>query len=306
MAIKMVRQPSDTPNINNVDDFIPFRYAYGDQSGYVIGKGSELSSSVIGNTFRINGGRAVIQGVECDIDANGYDIIIDDISSTRYHSIYLEVNLALMTIDIKETSDGAVYPTIDVGDDLTQNSSGIARLLLYNIQSNAGVISNVQKKINAIEYSGTALVGYDINKGTIEQRLTNLGFKQGSVILGENITATHNELTRQGNYVLGNVILNMINYREPESDISNPIIDKPVVFSLPDEFRPKDNTTPISFAFAEGNFLDGVYAGRFNRKLIPYQYTYYSNDFTFTVLTRDTNASYTINLTFGYEAEPIS
>ena len=30
MGIRMVRQPSQTPNVTNIDDIIPFRYAYGD------------------------------------------------------------------------------------------------------------------------------------------------------------------------------------------------------------------------------------------------------------------------------------
>lgn len=153
MAIYMVRQPSGTPNINNVDDFVPFRYAYGDQNGYVEGKGSEFSYTINGNIFRINSGRAVIQGVEVDIDANGYEIIVDNISSKRYHTVYLEVNLALMSVSIKELTDGAGFPFIEESDDLTANSSGIARLILYGFESYEGVISGVKKGIKELSYT---------------------------------------------------------------------------------------------------------------------------------------------------------
>ena len=48
MAIEMVRIPSETPNISNTDDFVGLRYAYGNQNGYVIGKGQECSPTISG------------------------------------------------------------------------------------------------------------------------------------------------------------------------------------------------------------------------------------------------------------------
>ena len=96
MAHKMVRQPSETPNINNIDDIVPFRYAYGNQDGYVLNKGNELSYTINGNQFRINSGRVVLQGVEDDIDANGVNFTIDNISGTRYYVVYYKVNLQFL------------------------------------------------------------------------------------------------------------------------------------------------------------------------------------------------------------------
>lgn len=209
MGIRMVRQPSETPNITNIDDIIPFRYAYGDQNGYVIGKGTEISHTIQGNTFRINSGRVVLQGVETDIDANGVSFTIDNSSETRYFVVYYEVNLATQTTSIK-LSDYSIegYPTIDTGDDLTVNSSGIARTELYRFTATNSVINNIEKTAKAIEYSGTALVGYDISKGTVEERLTRLGFKEANVSFsGSDITniSTYNstiKLTKIGNYVM--------------------------------------------------------------------------------------------------------
>lgn len=152
MAHKMVRQPSETPNINNIDDIVPFRYAYGNQDGYVINKGNELSYTVNGNVFKINSGRVVLQGVEDDIDANGVSFTIDNIASLRYFVIYYRVNLATNITSYEITYDTAGYPTIDAGDDLTGNSSGIANLPLYRFTANSGVISNVEKVVKAVEY----------------------------------------------------------------------------------------------------------------------------------------------------------
>lgn len=154
MAISMVRKPSETPNITNIDDIIPFRYAYGNQNGYVIGKGTELSYTINGNTFRVNSGRVVLQGVESDIDANGVELVVDIASETRYYVVYYQVNLATNSTNIllSNYSTGG-YPTIDLGDDLTVNSSGIARLPLYRFSVANGVIGNVEKVVLSINYA---------------------------------------------------------------------------------------------------------------------------------------------------------
>lgn len=153
MAISMVRKPSETPNITNIDDIIPFRYAYGNQSGYVISRGAEVSHTVNGNQFTVNSGRLVIQGVESDIDANGITLTIDSVSETRYYAVYHEINLATNTSNIKVEFDTATYPNITEGDDLTANSSGTARLVLYNFIAQNGVISGVNKVVKPIKYS---------------------------------------------------------------------------------------------------------------------------------------------------------
>lgn len=167
MAIKMVREPSETPNINNIDDIIPMRYAYGGQNGYVIGKGTEISNSVNGLNFTVNSGRLVLQGVECDIDASGVTVSIDNIATKRYYTIYLEVNLGLNTATIKSEYDTATYPTIDSGDDLTENSTGIARLPLYQFTAQNGIISEVNKVVKSIKY---------INSNTVIDKANSLIF----------------------------------------------------------------------------------------------------------------------------------
>lgn len=159
MSIKMVRQPSNTPNLNNIDDIIPFRYAYGNQDGYVINRGNELSCTINGSEFKINSGRIVLQGVESDIDANGVAFTVDTSSSTKqYYVVYYRVNLATNTVSIESIYDIAGYPTIDKGDDLTKTTSGYACLELYRFEVQNGVISNVNKTIKAIKYTKEVLV----------------------------------------------------------------------------------------------------------------------------------------------------
>lgn len=163
MAIKMVREPSETPNINNIDDIIPMRYAYGNQNGYVIGKGTEISNTVNGLNFTVNSGRLVLQGVECDIDASGATITIDNIATKRYYVVYLQVNLGLNTAQILSTYDTATYPTIDSGDDLTENTTGVARLPLYRFTATSGIISEVNKVVESIKYTEDIKVKNSIN-----------------------------------------------------------------------------------------------------------------------------------------------
>lgn len=158
MAIKMVREPSETPNINNIDDIIPMRYAYGGQNGFVIGKGNEISNTVNGLNFTVNSGRLVLQGVECDIDAVGVTITIDNIATKRYYVVYLQVNLGLNTAQILSSYDTATYPTIDAGDDLTENTTGVARLPLYRFTATSGIISDVNKVVESVKYTSNMSV----------------------------------------------------------------------------------------------------------------------------------------------------
>ena len=167
MAIKMVREPSETPNINNIDDIIPMRYAYGGQNGFVIGKGNEISNTVSGLNFTVNSGRLVLQGVECDIDATGVTITIDNIATKRYYTVYLEVNLGLNTATIKSKYDTATYPSIDAGDDLTENTTGVARLPLYQFTATSGIIGEINKVVESIKYTKDLKVNSAMNSDKI-------------------------------------------------------------------------------------------------------------------------------------------
>lgn len=152
MGKRFIRQPSETPNVNNADDARMIRYAYGGYDGYIKGKGAELSHTTVGSTFRINSGVVSLHGYETEIDANGWTLPVTSISTKYYYAVYYEVNLATQDTDIKSTYNTADYPNIQAGDDLTINSTGTARLLLYTFTAQQGVIANVDKKVQALEY----------------------------------------------------------------------------------------------------------------------------------------------------------
>ena len=307
MAISMVRKPSETPNITNIDDIIPFRYAYGNQSGYVISRGAEVSHTVNGIQFTINSGRLVIQGVECDIDSNGITLTIDSVSETRYYAVYLEINLATYTSNIKVEFDTATYPNITEGDDLTANSSGIARLVLYNFIAQNGVISGVEKKVKAIDYTGTALVGYDTSKGTVEERLTKLGFSEDDIIdLDNNVVG---KVSRQGNYVIGELYSNFNQNR---------------FGVLPEKYRPKGKiefgckSKIYVFGYGYTELYSGFSGSNTGGSTLYYTFkedgditlTGESVSFTETMgnNARVTGTAYATGLSncnFGYEANPL-
>lgn len=195
MAIKMVREPSETPNINNIDDIVPMRYAYGNQNGYVIGKGTEISNTVNGLNFTVNSGRLVLQGVECDIDASGVTIAVDNIATKRYYVVYLQVNLGLNTAQILDTYDTATYPTIDTGDDLTENTTGVARLPLYRFIATSGIISEVNKVVESVKYTKDIIVNNATNADNAinASKINNLPISEDenkilSYILQEKVT----------------------------------------------------------------------------------------------------------------------
>ena len=106
-----------------------------------------------------------------------------------------------------------------VQQDLNENPiTGVYEFELYSytatptsvtlVRNNTDYISDVANKLNShtrdiarlnkLTYS---LDDYDMSKGTIEQRLTDLGFKQGSVTMTVG-TASSQNIRRQGNYCL--------------------------------------------------------------------------------------------------------
>ena len=289
----MVREPSDTPNITNIDDIIPFRYAYGGQDGFVLGRGTEISNTTNGLNFTINSGRLVVQGVECDIDATGVTVTIDNIATKRYYTVYLQVNLGLNTATVLATYDTATYPNPPASDDLTENSTGTAYLVLYHFSAQSGVISEIEKIVQGIQYTGSALNNYDISKGTVEERLTNLGFKQGSIELLGGFTATTNVLKRQGNYVLGELAVNNISVTGTNQTIQ--------IGTIPENFRPKNTV----YFGVQGAFQTQAVSSFGYLPIIAIQ-PYGSIEIQYSSQSGLISTTFAIaGVTFGYEVEPI-
>ena len=169
MGLRLIRQKSDTPNVQNTDDARMVRYAYGGYDGVVKNKGTECSYTISGTTFKINSGVLVLQGWETEIDGNGWEMSID--GWVKNYSVYLEVNLAANTAAIKSKYGIGVLPSVDSGDDLTTTINGTARMVLYTFKTTGGVISEVEKKISAIEYTADEV--YEI-KNSFGKEIENL------------------------------------------------------------------------------------------------------------------------------------
>ena len=238
MGLRLIRQESETPNVSNHDDARMVRYAYGGYDGYVKNRGQEIGSTVSGTSFVVQSGVLNLQGWEVEIDANGVSIPTSaSVTNKTYFSVYLEVNCATDTAEIKSLTDTAGFPDVPAGDDLTENTIGTARLLLYHFTATGGVIADVEKLVQEIPYGSEALKQA---VDAINQRLDELGFSEGYVELPSNgggIT-----LKRQGNYVLAefNVIGPMGEANDPAS----------YYVLIPEEFAPKEIFTVYAGSYA--------------------------------------------------------
>lgn len=201
MAISMVREPSEQPNITNIDDIIPFRHAYGNQNGYVKGKGTELAYTINGSNFEIGSGRVVLQGVESDIDANGVTITIDNVATLRYYVVYYLVNLGTNSVSIGTIYDTAGYPTIDTGDDLIENTSGIARLPLFKFTAINGAITNPAKIVVALQYYEERIETHDVAISNITNGITPVSVKKYNGTMAQ-ITEDSNGVLKFGNLII--------------------------------------------------------------------------------------------------------
>lgn len=254
MSITLVRKESDTPNINNTDDVRGFKYGGLGVNGVVKGYLNECQATASSNSLQIGSGEIILDGWQVDLDASGVTITASNISGLQYYTVYLEVDLSISdnkTASIKATMDSYSYPTINRGDDISVVDTGIGRLPLYTFEANGGTISNVQSvfeildgethKAKYAEYASE-----DTSKGTIEERLTRLGFREG-VVEYLVATASTNFLKRQGNYVIGTLDLgNNRFYYHKDGNI--------VIGVLPTEFRPKQDEYAF-VPFKEANFI---------------------------------------------------
>lgn len=263
MALRLVRQTSDTPNITNKDDTIMTRYAYGGYSGIVKGFGSECEYTAENGIFKILDGEIIIDGWEIQIDGAGWSLNLSSLTGTQYHSVYAEINVLTETVILNSTYLTGSYPEIEKGDDLTETPNGTARLLLYNVKVENGAITEVVKKFEIIPYLTQKVLD-------IEQRLEKLGFKSlpyirhdilvtgaqdkdnekanvGYISIQGGKSDTFSGSYRIGNTVKisGNIYIDM-QYPFKEYDPYYQIFaanNSQLVTMLPEEFRPKEDLT---------------------------------------------------------------
>ncbi len=169
---------------------------------------------------------------------------------------------------------------------------------------------------NATSSTYSQYASEDIAKGTIEQRLTNLGFKEGVV---DNLvaTASTNFLKRQGNYIIGQLDFGNNSFYNDTTD-GNIV----VIGCIPTNFRPKqDNYVFAPFKYAYFDLLGGEYSyGLLKLKISTSgeitiesfsgnSYTLSTSDNTYSKTTSNSlsfNTIYGLKIQFGYEATPIS
>ena len=247
MGLRLIRQESETPNVSNHDDARMVRYAYGGYDGYVKNRGQEIGSTVSGTSFVVQSGVLSLQGWEVEVDANGVSIPTSaSVTNKTYYSVYLEVNCATDTAEIKSLTDTAGFPDIPASDDLTENTIGTARLPLHHLTATRGVIADAEKLAqaspngkeqadaqnkafaNAQEQNNRKFSEIDSEINVINGRLQNLGFRQGYAAFTTGPGGI--TLKRQGNYVLAEFYTKggLINTNDPQA-----------AATIPSDFRPR-------------------------------------------------------------------
>jgi hypothetical protein len=252
MSIRLVRESSDTPNVANRDDTCFVRHAYG-VDGYVPNFGNGMGFAVPTTTsFRIQGGRVNIQGWEIDITNHTIPINRESFTGTRYDFVYVELNLLLEFAEIKVVRDGEQVFPLSLGDDLTYNPNGIARLPLYRIPVNSsGVVSAdaIEVLAHPIQRSGPRFDQAEARMDSLEYRLELLGFKEGTFESVSPDTSVPQRMTRQGNYVIGQVNAGTISHSDlgdlREYTFEGSIFYGQLIGKVPEYMAPLQDTSQI-------------------------------------------------------------
>lgn len=163
------------------------------------------------STIIFKSGYLVVCGrlVECEY---GTKITLAGLSNGTSGSVYLQYNLG--AVGQNEFAIKAGYKENFITDDLNENPiNGIYEFELYKYEVQGGelklkrdlkYIPNFKEKFKQFENSlfadGKPLGNYNVDKGTIEERLTSLGFK---LPVFTNVSGTVN--TGYGGYSEGNI-----------------------------------------------------------------------------------------------------
>ena len=153
---------------------------------------------------------------------------------------------------------------------------------------------------------GKALYNYNDTKGTIEDRLTKLGFKSGTIsFMGEEYSSSNNDTSQDGLFRQGNFVICKFKIKRmvTTSIAQNYLASKKTMFTLPENFRPKNNTKINVLAY---RFTDniGILSG-FRISNITVQQ---NGNAVIDYIGADVNdfgVDYNFEINFGYEAPPI-
>ena len=121
--------------------------------------------------------------------------------------------------------------------DVTTTLNGVALTSIF--ETGGTVAKSATNATNATSATRATYASTDTSKGTIETRLTNLGFRSGSITVPSGYTASENTVTRQGNYVIGKYIVDIPN---------GTTLSSTVLGTLPTYFRPMSAKEQYCFA----------------------------------------------------------
>ena len=257
-------------------------------------------TNIIGNStiVRFKKGYIVICGrlVECE---EGTEVTVNTpASGTETGNIVARYNLlanGLEEFSVIATSEALVQ------NDLNDNVLGRYDFVLYSYTATPSTLT-LTREDNYISSVEDMFTQVEANLVNVEERLTALGFRQGSVALSVG-TATTNTITRQGNYVVGNIIINDLTTTLNSEEGS-------FVFGvLPEGFRPKSQVT-VGVTHLGTKVGNSTYV-----VIIPATHAVISTDGTITVYYNGKKYSGTSGITrlsftglqsFGFEAPPIN
>lgn len=195
MAVTLIRASDGVGLIQNSDDARMMRYAVNDRDGIVKGFGNELAVKFDGNSCIIQNGEFVINGWQVAISGIGESIPMQ-INGTYFYKIYIEIDLRVL--DNQTAAVKAMYsltqdlnPTIDEGDDLTANPTGVARRLLHYIKVVNGK-GQVLKSADKLEYDYASVPYVDAQIRAVKN------IESDNVVIGGNVVGT---VRRQVNFV---------------------------------------------------------------------------------------------------------
>ena len=136
-----------------------------------------------------------------------------------------------------EATTGIEYETDPVA---VKKIGNLANLATVNKGAVVDAINEVHNSVVKIVNGNTVLpkatiatyASEDTSKGTIEERLSAMGFKSGVAVLPNGVTASTNSLTKQGKYVVFNLYAG-------NNDCTS--------IGIPEDFRPTDGTQIVGY-----------------------------------------------------------
>ena len=191
---------------------------------------------------------------------NGTDIVSANSITISYNASSKQTTIKYDNTTVYSTVWYNSFYKFIIVDNITENFpyNYVTKLIdsntLYSLHYDNNFNKWVIDDINVTNSLYAQYASSDISKGTIEERLTNLGFKSGSITFNDDaaqyidIENSFFELKRQGNYVIGKFEIGLTSefidgIRATSSGTITVKIGK-----VGEEFKPKDNDVYASQA----------------------------------------------------------